>query len=113
MVFAGAWVNNPWTVVPFYTFCYFVGRWVMKPFGIDYDPHAVHRLVHTLVHAGWRDWLTTLPPIIMHEGVPFVVGSMLVAVVAAVITYFVSLAVLIRFEKRKGKGLAPQGSYKA
>ncbi len=103
LVFAGAWMNNPWTVLPVSTFCYLVGRVVMRPFGIAYDPHAVNRFMHILLHAGWRDWLSSLPPLLMHEGVPFVVGSLLVGVVASVITYFVSLFVILRFQRMRGR----------
>ena len=111
LVFAGAWMNNPWTILPVSTFCYFVGRWVMKPFGIAYDPNAIDRVLHILMHAGWRDWLSTLPPLLLHEGVPFVIGSLLVAFVAAVLTYFGSLFLLVRFQRlkeRKGKRKAEE-----
>jgi uncharacterized protein (DUF2062 family) len=104
LVFAGAWLNNPWTVLPVSTFCYLVGRGVMKPFGLFYDPNSVDRLLHILMHTSWKDWLSTLPPILMHEGIPFVIGSLLVGSIAAVVTYFVSLFLLLRFQSLKGSG---------
>ena len=101
LVFAGAWMNNPWTILPVSTFCYFVGRGMMKPFGISYDPTAVDRLLHILMHSGLKDWVSTLPPLLLHEGVPFVIGSLFVGTIAGILTYFVSLFLLTRFQKIK------------
>ena len=83
----------------------------MKPFKIAYDPNAVDRLLHTLLHAGFRDWLSTLPPLLLHEGVPFVIGSLLVGMVVAVITYSVSLFLLLRFQRfRRKKAPVKEGN---
>ncbi len=113
LLFIGAWVNNPWTILPVSTFCYFVGRWVLKPFGIAYDPNAWGRMVHLLTHAGWREWFTYLPPMLLHEGIPFVVGSLLVATVAGILTYLVSMAVLSRRSRMRDKKETVHTGYKA
>ncbi len=113
LLFIGAWLNNPWTLVPISTFCYFVGRWVLQPLGFAYDPDAWGKMVHVLTHAGWREWFSTLPPMLLHQGIPFVVGSLITATVVGVLTYFVSLAILTRWSRTHGEKETIGSGYKA
>jgi len=73
---AGVWINNPWTIVPVYTFCLWVGL----------------VLTGTQLSVPGVDWgnlsLKTLARDLEHLAVPFVVGTTVVGVAGGVAGYF-------------------------
>jgi len=73
----GVWVNNPWTIVPLYTFCLWVGLLLtgtdLKVPGIDWANVSFSMLVQELAHLV----------------VPFVVGTTVVGVVSGIAGYFI------------------------
>jgi uncharacterized protein (DUF2062 family) len=75
----GVYVTNPWTIVPIYTFCTWVGSLILGvellAMDLDWQGLTLGKIARELEH------------ILM----PFVVGSTVVAVAAAFISYFVVL----------------------
>jgi uncharacterized protein (DUF2062 family) len=73
----GVYITNPWTIVPIYTFCLWVGA---KLTGLE-------RIIPTI---GWNDvtlmvYMSELKPLIK----PFLVGTIVVGSLSAVISYFI------------------------
>ncbi len=73
----GVYVTNPWTIIPIYTFCTWVGALCL---GIE----------HVLPDADWKHMtfgklMNELSPLLM----PFVVGTVIISIVASVVSYFV------------------------
>jgi uncharacterized protein (DUF2062 family) len=74
---SGAFVNNPWSIIPIYTFSTWVGT-IMLGTELRVDDIDWHRItLGTLVH--------DLENLI----IPFILGSAVVGLVAAVLAYFV------------------------
>ncbi len=110
IVLIGSLVNNPWTFFPIYGSSYVVGRWLLSFFPSYYTPIPFHVLAHQLKTFSWKEWFTRAPALLLREGLPFVVGSLVLGVVAAVVSYFLVLWLLsIRGEeenpsRREGDG---------
>jgi uncharacterized protein (DUF2062 family) len=73
----GVYITNPWTIAPIYTFCLWVGA---KLTGLE-------RIIPTI---GWNDvtlmvYMSELKPLIK----PFLVGTIVVGSLSAVISYFI------------------------
>jgi uncharacterized protein (DUF2062 family) len=75
----GVYVTNPWTIVPIYTFCTWVGSVILGvellAIDIDWQSLTLRKIARELEH------------ILM----PFVVGSTVVAVAASFASYFIVL----------------------
>ncbi len=94
IVLVGSLVNNPWTFFPIYGSSYVVGRWLLSFFPSYYSPIPFHVLAHQLKGFSWKEWFTRAPALLLKEGLPFVVGSLALGVVAAVVSYFLVLWLL-------------------
>ncbi|MEF2145889.1 MAG: DUF2062 domain-containing protein [Desulfovibrionaceae bacterium] len=86
--------SNVFTLVPFYTFLFFIGKFVLPLEGAIFDPNKLS--MSDLIAAGWEVFLV------------MTVGGLVFGIPAAVATYFVSLRVVrryrqIRQEHRKRK----------
>jgi len=89
VMITAAFLNNPWTVVPMYGFCLWFG---MKITG-------THITVPNIAwkELGIMDLFHLLKPYLW----PFVAGTLVLGVIAAVISYFVIYSAAVRY--RKGK----------
>jgi uncharacterized protein len=89
-ILVGTWVNNPWTIAPVYTAgtllgCALTGVAPSSLADVDWSLHG--REFYAALFEGFRPLL-----------LPFVLGNLLVAAAAALVTYFVVRRVL---EKRR------------
>ncbi len=82
----GTWVTNPVTWVPAHILFYCIGR-VLAPF--DVPEVSPSRLSAEFIASSWRIYLALL------------LGGLTVAVPSALITYFVSLKVLIFYQAKR------------
>jgi len=111
VVLIGSLVNNPWTFFPIYGSAYVAGRWLLSFFPSYYNPLPFHVLAHELKAFSWKEWFTKAPALLFKEGLPFVVGSLALGVVAAIFSYFLVLWLLSIRERgknqdrRKGDGV--------
>lgn len=88
-VFTAAFVNNPWTMVPLYGFCLWFG---MKITGGDMTtPHIAWN------ELSFRNAYFILKPYLW----PFVAGTLILGVVAAIVSYFLIYLAVKRFRKIK------------
>ena len=101
IVLLGSLVNNPWTFFPIYGGSYMAGRWLLSLFPAIYSPVPFRFLAQQLKSFTWKEWFTKAPALFLKEGLPFVVGSLTLGVVAAVVSYFVVLW-LLRVGERRG-----------
>ena len=83
----GVYLNNPWTMVPIYTFCTWVGAKLigMKQLLPDID---------------WKN-ITFMDMIdkLAHLILPFFVGTITVGIVAAITSYFIIQIMVTRYKK--------------
>lgn len=89
VVLTAAFINNPWTIVPMYGFCLWLG---MKITGGD--PASPSIAWNELT---FRNAYAILEPYLW----PFVAGTVVVGIVAAVLTYFVMYWAVMRYRKRE------------
>jgi uncharacterized protein len=87
-ILAGVWVNNPWTVAPMFSAgtlvgCFLLGVSPASVGGIDWSLHG-RAFYHSLVNG--------LSPLLM----PFLVGNILLGVVAAALSFLVLREILAR-----------------
>jgi uncharacterized protein (DUF2062 family) len=87
-ILIGTWVNNPWTIAPVYTAgtllgCALLGVSPATLGDVDWKLHG--RAFYEALLEGFRPLL-----------VPFLVGNLIVAAVAALVTYVVARRVLER-----------------
>jgi len=99
-ILIGTWVNNPWTIAPVYTAgtllgCALLGVSPASLGAVDWSLHG--RAFYEALLDGFRPLL-----------VPFLVGNLLLAAGAGVVTYFVLLRVLRR--RRDAAGSEPRPS---
>ncbi|TNF55711.1 MAG: DUF2062 domain-containing protein [Nitrospiraceae bacterium] len=85
----GVYITNPWTVVPIYSFCLWVG---IKLVGmkqalpeVDWKNLTFMYMVHKLTPLLW----------------PFIVGTFVVATVSGIISYFIIYNAALRYRKIK------------
>ena len=111
IVLVGSLVNNPWTFFPIYGSSYVAGRWLLSFFPSCYTPLPFHVLAHELRAFTWKEWFTKAPALLLREGLPFVVGSLVLGVVAAVVSYFLVLWLLsIKGDGEKEEGREEDGT---
>lgn len=89
VVFTGAFVNNPWTMVPLYGFCLWFGMKITGD-GVDVPVIAWNELT-------FRTAYDALAPYLW----PFVAGTLVIGVVAAVIAYGVMYWAIVRYRKKE------------
>ena len=85
----GVYITNPWTIVPIYSFCMWVGA---KTVGLK----------QILPHIDWKNLkfmhlVNELTPLIW----PFVVGTVAVGVVGSIASYFIIYGAVIKYKKTK------------
>ena len=84
---AGVYITNPWTAVPIYTFCLWVGA---KLTGIkDILPEVDWN------HVTFMSLIDKLTPLVW----PFVVGTFLVGTIGSIISYFIIYNAALRYNK--------------
>ncbi|HUJ18281.1 MAG TPA: DUF2062 domain-containing protein [Nitrospirota bacterium] len=89
VVFTGALINNPWTVVPLYGFCLWFG---LKITGADIAAPVIAWNELT-----FRNAYEVLMPYLW----PFVAGTVIIGAVAAGVAYVVIYWAVIRYRKRE------------
>lgn len=97
-ILIGTWVNNPWTIAPVYTAGTLLGCAILgvKTAGLGAVDWSLHgRAFYEALLAGFRPFV-----------VPFLVGNLLLAAAAGVVTYFVLRHVL----ERRGRAADPAGT---
>jgi uncharacterized protein (DUF2062 family) len=102
IVLLASWVNNPWTIFPIFFSSYMVGRYVFSFCPFLYTPYPLKSLFHQLAQLSWKDWFSQAPAILVHEGLPFVVGSLLLGTTTAFISYLFMLRFLEARDTKKG-----------
>lgn len=91
-ILAGAWINNPWTVAPMYTVGTLVGCTLM---GVS--PATLGAVDWS--HRG-RAFFESLIAGVVPLALPFVVGNLVVGMVAAVVSFVALWALLTRRSRR-------------
>lgn len=91
VVLTGAFVNNPWTMVPMYAFCLWFG------IKITGGTAEVPKIAWSTL--GFRDLFSVLLPFLW----PFVVGTLVTGAVASVPTYFLILWLIKRYRREETK----------
>ncbi len=104
IVLLASWVNNPWTIFPIFISSYMVGRFVFSFCPFLYTPYSLKSLYHQLAQLSWKDWFSQAPAILIHEGLPYMVGSLILGTAAAFVSYFLVLKILEAKESRKRGG---------
>lgn len=88
VVFTAAFINNPWTIVPMYGFCLWFG---IKITGGDAVPSIP-----------WKELsFTNAYDVLMPYLWPFIAGSLVVGLIAALLAYFVIYWAVIRYRGRE------------
>jgi len=87
---AGTWVSNPFTYIPIFLFNYHVGQWLLgrEELSINQDSLLAW---DTIVELGAEFALTLL------------LGCLVVGIVSAITTYFVSARLIRRWRKQQAK----------
>lgn len=86
---SGVYITNPWTIVPIYTFCAWVGA---KIFGIQ----------KLLPDVKWKHIkISAIKKDLAHLFWPFIVGSTLVAVLAGLLSFLIIWWAVSRDRKRR------------
>jgi uncharacterized protein (DUF2062 family) len=100
---AGAWVSNPWTIAPMFTFGTLAGCAALgvSPAALSQvDWSLTGRVFYESLVSGFRPLLW-----------PFVLGNLALGVVSGGISFFVLRAVLVRRQRWKGPRLrAPESA---
>lgn len=94
VVVTASLINNPWTVVPMYGFCIWFG---IRMTGADIQTPDIQWQELTLSNS-----YDILKPFLWS----YVVGTTVIGIAAAVISYFIFLRVVIRYRKRGAVGCA-------
>jgi uncharacterized protein (DUF2062 family) len=85
----GAYITNPWTVVPIYSFCLWVG---VKLLGIKEILPEVD-----WGHLGFTYLLHELKYLL----IPFVIGTFVVSTVCGIMSYFIMYSAVMRYRRIK------------
>ncbi len=89
VVLTAAFVNNPWTIVPLYGFCLWFGMKITGT-GATAPDIAWNELT-------FRNAYTVLAPYLW----PFVAGTVLVGLAAAVVAYVLMYWAIVRYRKKE------------
>lgn len=101
VVLTAAFINNPWTIVPMYGFCLWVGIKVTGS-GAAIPNIAWNELSLTNVYFILKPYLW-----------PFIVGTLLVGVLAAAASYAVIYWAAVRYRKQEKKPFFSRGDPRA
>ncbi len=100
LIIGFTWVNNPWTTVPMYLAGLKLGELICcphNPFDISSINWHIFTLSNFLNGKAWHYLVNDLKAIIF----PFFIGSLILGIVAAILTYIV---ILIFLKRREGNG---------
>jgi uncharacterized protein (DUF2062 family) len=98
-VIIGVYSNLPWILPAYYTIATIGGA---KLLGVDIEPSALKEAIRAFETVSWRDFGTlahALAPLMWS----YAVGSTFGAIVAALVAYRVSLAVIVAHRKRQAE----------
>lgn len=97
------YVSNPLTIVPIYWFCYKVGT--------IYFPSTITREEFAAIfeYEGLREWWRAITRLFVDVGGPLIVGSLIVASLAALITYPLMRRLLRRIRRPRERSLGGDG----
>lgn len=87
VVLTGSFIMNPWTLVPLYSFCLWIGIKLTGSTGV------LPQIAWS--ELGIRDVFVVLKPYLW----PFVAGTLFIGVIAAFISYFLFAFAITRFRK--------------
>ncbi len=91
VIITASFINNPWTIVPLYAFCTWFG---IKITGGD----------NPVPNIAWNELsLSTMYYVIKPYLKPFVVGTLVLGTVAAILLYFGFLWAVVRYRKLKNQ----------
>lgn len=94
VIITASFVNNPWTIVPLYGFCIW--------FGIKITGDAA-----PVPDIAWNELsISTVYPVLKPYLLAYVVGTLIVGVVAATISYFLFYWAVVRYRKTDMKKFA-------
>ena len=96
-VIVGVYSNLPWILPAYYTVATLAGA---RMLGVAIDPAVLKEAVRAFETVSWRD-LRTLAHALAPLAWAYVVGSMVGAVLLALIAYRVSLVMIVAHRKRK------------
>ena len=94
VVITAAFINNPWTIVPMYGFCLWLG---MKITGAG----------RVMPHIAWNELSWTNAYLVLKPYLwPFIAGTLLVGIIAALLSYGVVYWAVLRYRKADEKTLS-------
>lgn len=106
-----AWITNPVTAVPIYSFNYWVG-WLLV--GGPTLEEIRSLLTDTLTpETTWGELVRAWLALMLHAGLPLWVGCIIVGAVAAALTYVIMLHLITRGRARHRRHLAKVAARKA
>lgn len=89
VILTASFINNPWTIVPLYGFCIWLG--------VKITGAAV-----AVPHIAWNDLsIANAYGILKPYLWPYVAGTLLVGSVAAVVSYFLFYGAVVRYRKKE------------
>lgn len=103
---APVWITNPVTVAPVYTFNYWLGTFIWPGPPLEDVKELFTNLATALTHLQFWDMkeaVLAMLQIGIEILIPLLIGSLEVAVVLGILTYFISLKLLSFFFIRKVK----------
>jgi uncharacterized protein (DUF2062 family) len=85
----GVYVTNPWTIVPIYSFCIWIGAKII----------GMNQIIPEVdwKHITFMSFAEQLTPLLL----PFVVGTFAVATVGSIVSYFFVYNAVLRYRKLK------------
>ena len=90
VVFTAAFINNPWTMIPMYGFCLWFG---MKITGSDAAAPAI----------AWKELtFSNAYPVLKPYLWSFIAGTLILGIVAAVLSYFLIYWFVVRYRRAEG-----------
>ena len=90
VVLSAAFINNPWTIIPIYGFC----LW----FGMKITGSAL-----ALPQIAWNDLTISNAYVVLKPYLwSFIAGTLVMGVVAAVLSYFMIYGFVVRYRKAEG-----------
>ncbi len=93
VVLTASFINNPWTIVPIYGFCLWLG---VKITGSDIETPQIAWDELTFANA-----FGVIKPYIW----PFIAGTLVIGAISAIISYFLFHWAVMRYRRTPGKGM--------
>jgi len=109
------WITNPFTAVPIYGACYALGRWIMPLEVVSSETDALAKLGESPQHvdlfdlAMWKGLFDRL----CGMGMELWLGSLIVGVILATASYFVSRWAVVRYRERRRQRVLRRNLFRA